>query len=124
MTAPTRSSIVILGATAATPGAYTKASPSVTGPWVDVRAANGGRIGISVLNGVAPGVAGQFTVQVADDAIGTNVFDLGTAGGNTVANGEVTHLWAFPAEPSYARLLCYGNSTNQVTFKAVLFAKA
>lgn len=125
MTAPVRATVPVLAPAAVTAGTFTKAAPALTGPWVDIRAHNGGDIGISVKNGPsAPGIQGQFTVQVADDNAGTNVFDLGSAGGNTTANAEATHLWPVPSTASYIRILGYGNTTNDVTLKATMFAKA
>lgn len=126
MTAPTRSTVTIFAAAAIAAGG-TKTAPAAggTGGWVDVRNLNGGDISWSVKNGPsAPGVQGQFTLQVSDANDGANITDLWTGGGDTVANSEMTGLIDLPNTPSYVRMLCYGNTTNAVTFKAVLFAKA
>ncbi|QOY96336.1 hypothetical protein IM543_11240 [Massilia sp. UMI-21] len=122
MTAPTRSTVTILAAAASTGG--TKAAPATTGAWVDVRTFNGGDIAWSVKNGSsAPGVQGQFTLQVSDANDGTNISDLWSGGGDVTANSETTGLIDLPSAASYVRMICYGNTTNPVTFKAVLFAK-
>lgn len=124
MTVPTRSTVTILAATSVAAGG-TKAAPAHTGAWVDVRTLNGGDIGWSVKNGAsAPGVQGQFTLQVSDKNDGTNIADLWSGGGDTTANSETTGLIDLPNTASYVRMVCYGNTTNAVTFAAVLFAKA
>lgn len=126
MTAPTRSTVTIFAALAIAPGG-TKAIPAANGAgaWIDVRGLNGGQLAWSVKNGSsAPGVQGQFTLQVADDANGTNATDLWTGGGDTVANSENTGLIDLPATASFVRALNYGNTTNNVTFRHLLFAKA
>lgn len=132
MTAPTRSSLVILAATSVTPVANSnKAAPALTGAWVDVRSFNGGDIRWAVTNGTsAPGVQGQFTLQVSDANDGTNVTDLWSGGGNTNASTSTTAsptesgLVTLPNTASYARMICYGHTTNAVTFASTLFAKA
>ena len=124
MTAPTRSTPTILAAVSVAAGG-TKAVPAAggAGAWVDVRALNGGQLAWSVKNGgSAPTVQGQFTFQVSDDGV-NNITDLWTGGGDTVAGSEQTGLIDLPATASYVRMLCYGNTTNPVTFKSVLFAK-
>lgn len=126
MTAPTRSTVTIF-ASAAVPAGGTKAVPAAggAGSWVDVRSLNGGRLVYSVKNGnSAPGVQGQFTLQIADDAAGTNATDLWTGGGDTTANSETTGVVDLPHEASFVRALNYGNTTNAVTFRHLLFAKA
>lgn len=126
MTAPTRSTVAIFAAAAVAPGG-TKASPVAAGlgAWVDVRSLNGGRLAWSVKNGSnAPGVQGQFTLQIADDNVGTNATDLWTGGGETTASSETTGVVDLPPEASYVRALNYGNTINSVTFRHVLFAKA
>lgn len=126
MTAPTRSTVPIFPSAAIAAGG-TKAAPSSggTGAWGDVRGLNGGKLAWLVQNGAsAPGVQGQFTLQVADDAAGTNATDLWTAGGDTVASSVSTGLVDLPHEASFVRMLCYGNTTNAVTFRCLLFAKA
>lgn len=125
MTAPTRSTTTILAVTQVAAGG-TKAAPASggTGGWVDVRAFNGGQIAWSVKNGAsAPTAQGQFTLQVADTSDGANAADLWTGGGDTIAGSEQTGVIPLPAEASYVRMLCYGNTTNPVTFKGALFAK-
>lgn len=124
MTAPVRNTQVVLPPTASTAGSTTKAAPSITGAWIDIRSSNGGQLGISVKNGSAPGVAGQFAVQIASDTSGADIYDLGNAGGNTALNGEVSFLWGVPAEASYVRVICWGNTVNDVTFKSHFFGKA
>ncbi|MFC5548191.1 hypothetical protein [Massilia aerilata] len=124
MTAPTRSTVTIFAAAAIAAGG-TKAAPAAggTGGWVDVRTLNGGQLAWSVKNGSsAPTVQGQFTFQVSDDGA-NNITDLWTGGGDTVASSEQTGLIDLPATASYVRMLCYGNTTNAVTFRGVLFAK-
>lgn len=126
MTAPTRSTVTIFAALAIAPGG-TKTVPATNGAggWVDVRGLNGGQLAWSVKNGSsAPGVQGQFTLQVADDSTGTNATDLWTGGGDTVASSETTGLLDLPATASFVRALNYGNTTNSVTFRHLLFAKA
>lgn len=124
MAAPTRSTVTILAPTSVAAGG-SKAAPAHTGVWVDVRSLNGGDIGWSVKNGTsAPGVQGQFTLQVSDASDGTNITDLWSGGGSTAANDEITGLIDLPNTASYVRMICYGNTTNPVTFKANLFAKA
>lgn len=131
MTAPTRSTLTILAATSVNAVANSnKAAPAHTGAWVDIRPYNGGQIGWSVKNGAsAPGVQGQFTLQVSDANDGTNITDLWSGGGNTTpststtASSEETGLVDLPNTASYARMICYGHTTNAVTFKAQLFAK-
>lgn len=123
MTAPTRSTVTILAATQSTGG--TKAAPAATGAWVDVRGLNGGDIAWSVKNSAsAPGVQGQFALQVSDKNDGTNVADLWQGSGTSAASDEVTGLIDLPNSVSYVRMICYGNTTNAVTFAASLFAKA
>ena len=130
MTAPTRSTVAIFAAQTITPGG-TKAAPAANGagPWVDVRGLNGGEIAWSVKNGSsAPGVQGQFTLQIADAVDGNGVAayatDLWTGGGDTVASSETTGVVPLPATASFVRALNYGNTTNSVTFRHQLFAKA
>lgn len=124
MAAPTRSTVAILASTSVNPGG-TKASPALVGPWVDVRGFNGGDVGVSVKNGAsAPGAQGQYTLQGSDKNDGTNVYDIHSSGGNTTAGGEEMPLIELPNTVSYVRLICYGHTTNAVTFKADFFAKA
>ena len=129
MTAPTRSSIPILASVSVAPGG-SKAVPVAAGvgTWIDVRGQNGGQLAYSVKNGSsAPGVQGQFTFQVgdgSDTSTVTNITDLWTGGGDTVANSENTGLIELPATASFVRMLAYGNTTNNVTFRGTLFAKA
>lgn len=125
MTAPTRSTVVILAATSnAASASTTKAAPGTTGAWVDVRGLNGGHIAWSVKNGAsAPSTAGQFMLQVSDDGV-NNITDLWGGAGDTTASSEATSLIDLPSTASYVRMICWGNQTNAVTFKAVLFAKA
>jgi hypothetical protein len=129
MTAPTRSTIPVFALTSVPPGG-TKAAPVTAGqgPWVDVRSLNGGKLTWLVKNGaIAPGVQGQFTFQIADSYDGTNatnVTDLWTGGGDIVPSSENSNYVDLPAEASYVRMLCYGNTTNAVTFRGALFAKA
>ena len=126
MTAPTRSTVVIF-ATATIAAGGTKAAPATggAGAWIDVRSLNGGRLAWSVKNGSsAPGVQGQFTLQIADDNVGTNATDLWSGGGDTTASSETTGVVDLPPEASYVRALNYGNTTNSVTFRHLLFAKA
>jgi len=129
MTAPTRSTIPIL-ASVSVPAGGSKAAPAAggTGAWVDVRGQNGGQLAYSVKNGsIAPGVQGQFTFQVGDGndtSTVTNVTDLWTGGGTTVGSDETTGLLELPATASFVRMLCYGHTTNAVTFRGTLFAKA
>jgi len=126
MTAPIRSSVTIFAsALIAAGGTKTAPASGGTGAWVDVRGLNGGKLAWLVQNGSStPGVQGQFTFQVADDSTGTNATDLWTGGGDTVANNPSSGIADLPAEASYVRMLCYGNTTNAVTFKGTLFAKA
>ena len=130
MTAPTRSTVTIFAALAIAPGG-TKAAPATNGAgaWIDVRGLNGGEIAWSVKNGsIAPGVQGQFTLQVADavdgSGVAANATDLWTGGGDIVASSESTGLVQLPPTASYVRALNYGNTTNSVTFRHLLFAKA
>lgn len=128
MTAPTRNTVPIFASASVGPGG-TKAAPLAagTGAWVDVRAYNGGKLTWLVQNGTsAPGVQGQFTFQMADSFDGTtatNVTDIWSGGGDTVASSSNSNYVDLPAEASYVRMLCYGNTTNAVTFKGTLFAK-
>ena len=124
MTAPTRSTLAILAAVALTGG--TKAAPPAggTGAWIDVRTLNGGQIGISLVNGAtAPGTQGQFTLQ-GTDANQTEIYEFYNAGGSLANAGEVSFTVELPPEFAYVRMLAYGNTTNAVTYKAHLFAKA
>ena len=129
MTAPTRSTIPVFPSASVAPGG-TKAAPTAAGlgAWVDVRGLNGGQLTYSVKNsGSAPSVQGQFTFQVGDGndtSTVTNVTDLWTGGGTTLANDETTGLLDLPATASFVRMLCYGNTTNAVTFRGALFGKA
>ena len=129
MTAPTRSTVTIFAALAISPGG-TKAAPSANGagPWVDVRGLNGGQIAWSVKNGSsAPGSPGQFTLQVGDGndtSNVTNVTDLWTGAGTLTPSEESSNLVDLPSTASFVRALNYGNTTNSVTFRHVLFAKA
>lgn len=126
MTAPTRSTVTIF-ASAAIPAGGTRAAPAAggTGPWVDVSALNGGRLAFSVKNGAsAPGVQGQFTFQVSDSSSGVNATDLWVGGGDTIANSETTGMIDLPSEASFVRMICFGHTTNSVTFKGLLFARA
>lgn len=126
MTAPTRSTVTIFAALAVAPGG-TKSTPVAggAGSWVDVRGLNGGELVWSVKNGSnAPGVQGQFTLQIADDSVGTNATDLWTGGGDIVVGSEVTGTIPLPSSASYVRAINYGNTTNSVTFRHLLFAKA
>jgi hypothetical protein len=124
MTAPTRSTIAILAVSQNAAGTTTKAAPGIVGPWVDVRGLNGGVIAWSVKNGTAPGAPGQFTVQGSDVNDGTNITDIWGGGGDIVLNSESTGMFDLPATVSYVRMICWGNTTNPVTFKSNLFAKA
>lgn len=125
MAAPTRSTVVILAATSnAASASTTKAAPGTTGAWIDVRSLNGGDIAWSVKNGAsAPSTAGQFMLQVSDDGV-NNVTDLWGGAGDTTLNSDTTGLINLPNTASYVRMICWGNQTNAVTFKSVLFAKA
>jgi hypothetical protein len=129
MTAPTRSTVTIFASATVAPGGTKTAPGSGAGAWVDVRGLNGGEIAWSVKNGSsAPGVQGQFTLQIADavdgSGVAANATDLWTGGGDTVASSESTGVVQLPATASYVRALNYGNTTNSVTFRHLLFAKA
>jgi hypothetical protein len=125
MTAPARSTVPILPATLTTTLSTTKDAPAITGAWVDVRSFNGGVLAWSVKNSAsAPGVQGQFLIQAADTSDGANASDIWTGGGDTVASSEKTGMARLDAEVSYVRMLGWGNTTNHVTFKLNLFAKA
>jgi len=128
MTAPTRSTVTILASVSVAPGG-SKAAPVAAGlgSWVDVRGLNGGQLAWSVKNGSsAPGTPGQFTFQIGDgnDTLNvTNITDLWTGAGTLNASEESSSLVDLPNTASFVRMLCYGNTTNAVTFRGTLFAK-
>ena len=129
MTAPIRSTVPIFDDVVMPNG--TKTSPASggvyggTGPWVDVRDKNGGTLAWMVRNfASAPGVQGQFTIQISDSPSSGNVADLWSGGGDTGSGSETTGVCELPATASYVRMLAYGNTTNAVVFHCNLFAKA
>lgn len=125
MTAPARSTVPILPATLTTALGTTQDAPAIPGVWIDVRQYNGGMLQWSVKNGAnAPGVQGQFLIQGADTIDGTNSSDIWGGGGSTIPSKETTGLVRLDPEVSFVRMLCWGNTTNHVTFKLNLFAKA
>lgn len=118
--AKTTASVLILASTSGAAGS-TKAAPGVTGGWIDVRAYYGGELGYSIANGAsAPGVAGTITFQTSPDN-GVTVFDNYSVYGDTVASSVTTNSISL-GKIMYLRAICYGNTTNAVTFAVNLQA--
>jgi len=124
MTVPVRSTIEILTTTPVAAGS-TEAAPGLVGPWVSVAAVNGGQLVASVTNGAsAPGVQGQYIWQGSDRNDGVNISEIWRGGGNVIANGSPPQPPInLPREFSYVRLVCFGHTTNPVSFRGVLLAK-
>ncbi len=117
----TKASVALVASTSGAAGS-TKASPGVTGSWIDVRAYYGGDIGISITNGAsAPGVAMTAMIQVSPDN-GTTVFDYFPVAGDLVASSVNTYTIALDQGIMYVRVIGYGNTTNAVTLAANLQA--
>jgi hypothetical protein len=121
--ASTKASVTILAAVSVAAGG-TKGAPATggTGSWVAINTGYGGSLGYSILNGAsAPGVAGTITIQMSPDN-GTTVFDWYSISGDTnIYNsstllGLTTGALDLPKGPMYVRAICYGNTTNAVTF--------
>ena len=125
MTTVTKTPVTLITATAnnGTAGS-TKGAPSVTSGWIDLGGADGGDIGLSILNGTAPGAAGTLQVQWSHDA-GTTVYDYGpplggdlsTFNSSSLAGLTTATIWVDPGI-RYVRIIGYGNTTNAVTFGA------
>jgi hypothetical protein len=121
MTVPTRTSIVLFDS-AVTAGSTTKATAAVganpaagNGGWIDISGFSGGTIGWSVTNGAsAPSTALQFTVQYSSvNNVAKATFDRWSGAGDVAPNGFTSGLIPVPAEAKFARVLAYGNQTNQ-----------
>jgi hypothetical protein len=134
MTAPTRNTLTIFNAQVA-PGSTTKATAAAAatqaagkGDWSDVSAFNGGRIGAIVTNGAsAPSAPLSFLIQLSDSNDGSNAVDLWLGAGDTVSSSTgfpVSALIPLPSEAKYVRVLAFGNTTNAVGLKVVVFLKA
>jgi len=128
MTAVTKTSLSILAAVAV-PAGGTKAAPAAggTGPWIDVTGYNGGLLGGRIENtGGAVGVQGQMTWQWTSDPTANpiKIYDLYTWGGDTTAGSKNTMSIRLDKEVKFVRSVCYGNTTNPVTFESDLAASS
>jgi len=115
--------ITIFALTAVTAGTTTKASPPANGIGAHVDVATvltaGSTVGMRIKNGTAPGVAGSMTLQQSPDG-GTSWFDVYTVGGTTVLNEDTTVTISAPRGIRGLRALCYGHTTNNVSYEAIL----
>ena len=127
MTAVPKSTVAIFPAAAVAPGG-TKASPGTgAGAWIDVTAVNGGLLGGRIKNtGGVLGAPGQMTWQWTPDptANPVKIYDLYTWGGDMVSGSEYTASVRLDKEVKFARALCYGNTTNSVTYESDLAASS
>lgn len=125
MAAVTKTSISVLASTTNSTYATTKASPAIVGAWVDVTAYNGGVLGGRVKNGSpAPGSAGQMVFQWTPDkdAATPKVYDLWMFGGDSTANSDTTVSIRLDKEIKAVRVVCYGHTSNPVTYESDLAA--
>lgn len=119
--AKTTAAVTILAATSGAAGT-SKASPGVTGGWIDVRAYYGGELGYSFTNGSAsPGQPGTIQFQTSPDN-GTTVYDYQSVSGTDTVASSVNSGSIALGKAMYIRAICYGNTTNAVTFAATLQA--
>jgi len=120
----TKSAITVF-TSAAVPAGGTKAAPATGGTGTSVSTSSYGRSGLTyrIKNGAsAPGAAGVMAIQISSD--GANWFDYQTMAGDTVANSDNSGTIVIDAYVQNVRALCYGHTTNQVTFEAILQAIA
>ena len=96
-----------------------KSDPGVSSGWIDIRAYDGGNLGLSILNGASgPGSAPSLVIQWSPDGTSTKVYDLLMYGGDTAGSSyNSATFWIDPGIP-YIRVIGYGNTTNPVTFGA------
>lgn len=117
MTTATKTPITFLNAVSGAAGS-SKTAPGASSGWIDTGAADGGDMGLSILNGAsAPGVPPTLLIQWSPDN-GTTVYDYQPYGGDTVASStNTTTVWIDPGL-RYVRVIGYGNTTSAVTFGA------
>jgi hypothetical protein len=120
-----KSVVTLFALTAVTAGTTTKASPPANGigaaQGVDGITA-GSTVGMRIKNGATgPGAAGAMTLQQSPNG-GTSWFDVHTMGGTTTANDDLTMTVSVPRGVKSLRVLCYGHTTNDVSYEAILTA--
>lgn len=117
MTTVTKTPVTLLNAVAGAAGS-TKAAPGASSGWIDLGAADGGDMGLSISNGAsAPGVAPTLQIQWSPDN-GVTVYDYQPFGGDLVASSVNTATFWVDPGIRYVRVIGYGNTTNPVTFGA------
>ncbi|RYE66038.1 MAG: hypothetical protein EOO79_07455 [Oxalobacteraceae bacterium] len=127
MTAVTKAPVSIFAAVVAAGGTKLTPASGGAGDWKDVTAYNGGLLGGRIKNTAgAVGAPGQMTWQWTPDPTATTVkiYDLYTWGGDIAANGDYTFSMRLDKEVKFVRALCYGNTTNQVTYESDLAASS
>jgi hypothetical protein len=124
MAAVPKSSIVIGSGTGA--AGTTKASPGVTGAWIDVTSVNGGVLGGRIKNNGAVGVAGTLLWQWSPDpTAGTpKIYDLWQFGGDLASGSDITVSTRLDKEIKFVRMLGYGNTTSSVLYESDLAASS
>ncbi len=116
MTTVTKTPVTLLNAVSGAAGS-TKVAPGATSGWIDLGAADGGDMGLSITNGTAPGVAPTILIQWSPDN-GTTVYDYWAMGGDVTASSVNTATaWIDPGI-RYVRVIGFGNTTNPCTFGA------
>lgn len=126
MTAVTKGSIPILPATPLTAALTgSRSAPGIVGLWIDVREVNGGVLGGRIENtGGAVGVAGILLWQWTPDkdAAQLEIYDLWEFCGALAAGAKETRSIRLDKEIKWVRAVCWGNTTNTVTYKTDLAA--
>lgn len=104
----------------------TKSAPATggTGSHVNTTSYGTSSFVFKITNGSsAPGVAGTITFQNSPDG-GVTWFDFYSISGDTVANSVTSGTLTLDRGVMGFRALCYGNTTNPVTFESILEAVA
>ena len=106
------------------PGGGTKAAPAAGGASLAASTTTLGRSGLNYRiknSATAPGAAGVMTIQAYD---GVKWFDYYTVSGDTTASSEYSGSIPLEAYVQGVRCICYGHTTNPVTFELTISAVA
>jgi len=106
------------------PAGGTKAAPAAGGASLATSTTTLGRSGLNwrIKNGAsAPGAPGIMIIQAYD---GAKWFDYQPVAGDTVANSEYSGSIVLEAYVQGVRCICYGHTTNPVTFELTISAVA